>query len=214
MQETGLGEASGNDSTRGRERRLAHRITPTFRTAKLVAGDIEVPCIVRDASISGVMVQLFGAIPEAEAHVLELNNGERFAADPVWIDTRNAGLRFHDHIELNRLLALSMGKFPKRPLRVRTRAMANIILGEETFAAAIENISQQGARIACGTHLAINQLVRVETGIVPSLYAKVRWRKQPDYGLVFERLLEFEELGSFAAATLESDVPAAASKVA
>ena len=214
MQETGLGEAAGSDSTTGRERRLAQRVTPIFRTAKLVAGDIEIPCIVRDASNSGVMVQLFGTLPEGGAHVLELSNGERFAADPVWIDARYAGLHFHDPIELNRLLALSLGKYPKRQLRLRTRAQASILLGEETFPAAIENVSQQGAKISCNAHFAINQLVRVETGIVPTLYAKVRWRKQPDYGLVFERVLEFEELGSFAAAAMENDAPTAASRVA
>ena len=43
----------------------------------------------------------------------------------------------------------------------------------------------------------INQLLRVETGVVAPLYAKVRWRNQPEYGLVFERVLDFEELGDF-----------------
>ncbi|MGE3692754.1 MAG: PilZ domain-containing protein [Novosphingobium sp.] len=150
------------------------------------------------------MVQVFCAIPEARSHTLELSNGECFETEPIWIDENHAGLRFRNPIELSVLLAQSAGKFPKRQLRVRTQVGANVVVGDQCYAAAIENISQQGAGLTCDTHFAINQLVRLETGIVAPLYAKVRWRNTPDYGLIFERVLEFEEMGRFAATSTRS----------
>jgi len=45
----------------------------------------------------------------------------------------------------------------------------------------------------------MNELVRLETGVTPPLYAKVRWRSHPRYGLVFEHTFRLEELARISA---------------
>jgi hypothetical protein len=61
------------------------------------------------------------------------------------------------------------------------------------------DISQQGACIECEKWLAMNELVRLDTGVMPSLYAKVRWRDHPRYGLVFEQTFKLDELARISA---------------
>jgi hypothetical protein len=62
-----------------------------------------------------------------------------------------------------------------------------------------ENISQQGACVRCDAALAIAQPVRVECALLSPFYAKVRWRRSPLYGLVFEQRFSLEELARLAA---------------
>lgn len=180
------------------ERRGAQRFSLFVRTAKLVAGEQDHLCIVRDASVAGVKVRLFGPLPEHGELWLELANGERFEIELAWREDDHAGFRFRDEADLFRLVTIAQGAFPKRQLRLRTRIAGSIVTGDESFPVSFDNISQQGAKAACDAHLAIGQLVRIETGIVEPFYAKVRWRKRPDYGLIFEDILPFEALAKFA----------------
>jgi hypothetical protein len=182
------------------ERRGAQRFSLFVRTAKLVSGGAEHLCIVRDASVAGVKVRLFGPLPEARDLLLELANGERFAIELAWQLDNHAGFRFHDEEDLYRLVALSQGPFPKRQLRLRTGVEGLVVAGKASFPAKFENISREGAKLACDTHLAIGQLVRIETGLVEPFHAKVRWRRRPDYGLIFEEVLAFEDLAKFGGA--------------
>ena len=39
-----------------------------------------------------------------------------------------------------------------------------------------------------------NELVRIETAILPQTYAKVRWRDHPRYGVIFEQIFQLEDL--------------------
>ncbi|OZA93906.1 MAG: PilZ domain-containing protein, partial [Erythrobacter sp. 34-65-8] len=76
------------------------------------------------------------------------------------------------------------------------------VLGQK-HPAMIRNLSQQGARIECDVRLALIQMVRLESGYLPEIRAKVRWRRDSQFGLVFEDTFS---LGDFAqiAARLQS----------
>ena len=45
----------------------------------------------------------------------------------------------------------------------------------------------------------MNELVRIDTGVTPPLYAKVRWRSHPRYGLIFEHTFRLEQLANISA---------------
>jgi hypothetical protein len=45
----------------------------------------------------------------------------------------------------------------------------------------------------------MNELVRLETGVAPPLFAKVRWRSHPRYGLIFEHTFKLDELARISA---------------
>ena len=57
----------------------------------------------------------------------------------------------------------------------------------------------------CQAHLAIDQFVRLDIDGLPEIFAKVRWRRGGEYGLIFDTTLKFEDLAS-AVAKINADV--------
>jgi hypothetical protein len=73
----------------------------------------------------------------------------------------------------------------------------------------VENLSQQGARLECGSLLAIDQNIRIEApdpaGVMRAVRAKVRWRRERLYGVVFDDTFG---LGDFARLAARLQAPA------
>jgi hypothetical protein len=182
------------DGAAGAHLRASARYALLIRAAKLTAGDQEFPCIIRDASATGVKVRLFSPLPAQEGLAIELANGDRYPAELVWISDDHAGLRFLDQVAVERLLEESHAPFRKRPLRLKIALEAVIHSAGEAVGAGFRNISQQGASIECQKWLLVDELVKLETGLTPPIYAKVRWRNHPRYGLVFEQTFKLDEL--------------------
>ncbi|MFA7588424.1 MAG: PilZ domain-containing protein, partial [Novosphingobium sp.] len=125
------------------DRRAASRFTLLIRAGKLVSGDLELPCVVRDASQSGIKLKVFNALPSDGPIDLELANGERFSVEPVWARDGHAGFRFTDDVDLPRLLDAERGPFRSRKLRLRTAIQGRVGCGSQIHPATLENISQQ-----------------------------------------------------------------------
>lgn len=187
----------GNDG----EQRAAPRFTLLIRAAKLIIDhDREFLCVIRDASVTGLKVRLFNPLPvQYRSICVEMSNGDRYPVDLVWHKDDYAGFRFIDDIDVERLLDESHGSYPKRQVRLRVQLDAILHSGGEAVRVAFQDISQQGACIACDKWLLMNELVRVETGILPTIYAKVRWRSHPRYGLLFEQTFKLDELAHITA---------------
>lgn len=193
---------SGQDRTdapTGAELRAAPRYTLLIRTAKIIADGREFLCIIRDVSATGLKIRLFSDLPHARELAVEMVTGDRYPVDLVWQADDHAGLRFHQDMDVQRLLDESMGPFPKRQVRLQIAVSGVLHSGGEAVPVIFRNLSQQGARVECDKWLLMNELVRIETGITPPLYAKVRWRSQPSYGLIFERTFRLEELARISA---------------
>ncbi len=62
-----------------------------------------------------------------------------------------------------------------------------------TFAT-IQDISQQGAKVACTATFAIDQRVKLLADGMRDIHAKVRWRREGTCGLVFEETFQYGEL--------------------
>ncbi|WP_245647508.1 PilZ domain-containing protein [Novosphingobium lentum] len=181
------------------ELRAAPRFTLLIRAAKLIADGREYLCIIRDASATGIKVRLFHPLPTHRNLHVELGNGVRHALELVWSTQDHAGFRFCEEIEIERLLDESHGAFPKRHVRLRIALQATVHSGGDATPVSFEDISQQGGCIQCDKWLLMNELVRVDTGIMPPIYAKVRWRSHPRYGLLFERTFKLDELARISA---------------
>ena len=191
------GKVPPHQAEGGDDRRIATRFTLLIRAAKLVDGDREHLCVIRDASQTGVKLKLFHPLAASHDLVLELANGERFPVRPVWQADGHAGFRFIEDVEMARLVETRRGQFPSRRLRLRVDLPVRVVSGPLVAEAAMENISQQGAAIRCEEHLALDQLIRLEAAGRPPVYAKVRWRRTPAYGLIFEQTFGFEQLARF-----------------
>ncbi len=183
----------------GSELRSAPRYALLIRTAKIVADGREFLCIIRDASATGLKIRLFSDLPQARELTVELVTGDRYPVELVWMADQHAGLRFKQEIDIERLLDESKGLYPKRQVRLQIAISGVLHSGGEAVPVAFHNLSQQGACIESDKWLLRNELVRIETGVIPPLYAKVRWRSHPRYGLVFEHTFRLDELARISA---------------
>jgi len=154
-------------------------------------------CIVRDVSATGVRLRLFHPLPVQGEMLLELATGERFAIDLVWEREDHAGFRFVGDIDVHRFIN-EKGAYRKRSLRLSIRVPATVTVGDRAVDAMICNLSREGARIESDHLFARGQKLKVEVRGLPALTGIVRWRRAPDYGIVFQQLFTFEELAQIA----------------
>jgi hypothetical protein len=183
----------------GLEQRAAPRFTLLIRAAKLIVdGESEFLCVIRDASASGLKIRLFNPLPPHDSLAIEMSNGDRYLVEQIWSEGEYAGFRFLGDIDIERLLDESHGAFPKRQVRLRIHLDALLHSGGDAVHVAFQDISQQGACIESDKWLLMNELVRLETSVLPPIYAKVRWRSHPRYGLLFEQTFKLDELAHIA----------------
>ncbi|WP_340588313.1 PilZ domain-containing protein [Erythrobacter alti] len=180
-----------------RELRAAPRFTLLIRAAKLVTDAGEFLCVIRDASELGLSARIFHPLPRGNTMVVELQNGDRLDAELVWQKDDRAGFRFLQPVNVKTIIECP-SSFSKRPVRINVSAPARI---ESTFRsekAQIHDISQQGAKLACDGVFAIDEKVKLRAAGMRDTQAKVRWRQDGFYGLVFEETFQFGELARIA----------------
>ena len=185
------------------EQRAAPRITLLIRPAKLVTRQGEFVCIIRDISATGASLRLFHRPPSDPKPVLKTESGLRIAMETVWRRDRDAGYQFAEPVDVGGVVS-EPGRFPKRKLRLAIGIAVTLCAQGEQHPAEIRNISQQGARIACSARLALDQLVRIAASQLPEIRAKIRWRREEEYGLVFEDTFS---IGDFARLAASSQAP-------
>lgn len=208
--ETGLAQADDDQvpAAQGRdaEQRAAPRFTLLIRAAKLIVdGESEFLCVIRDASSSGLKIRLFNALPEHRELAIEMSNGDCYPVEQIWSEGEYAGFRFTGDVDIERLLDESHGAFPKRQVRLRIHLDAILHSGGEAVRVSFQDISQQGACIESDKWLLMNELVRLETGVMQPIYAKVRWRSHPRYGVLFEQTFKLDELAHLTASLQPSE---------
>ena len=181
------------------EERAAPRFTLLIRAAKLVAPEGEFIAVIRDVSESGISLRGFHALPGGEPLALELQTGERHALEKVWDRGFEAGFRFLEEVDIIRLVA-EAGRYPKRQLRLDLGFPVELALLGRRVRGEVVNISQQGARIICDELLAIAQPLRIVSDIFPEVRARVRWRRDGQFGVAFDDTFSLSQLAQFACA--------------
>jgi len=176
------------------DRRNANRVTLLIRPGKLIADGREFLCVVRDLSEGGVKVRLFQPLPEHREIAIEFDHGNRQRMQLVWQSDDHAGFCFIDDVNVDALIAAHNGSHPRRPPRLHVAVDAVLVTSGLRTPIVLRDISQRGASIECSGWLMIDELVRIESRVLPTLHAKVRWRRPPHYGLVFEQTFRLDEL--------------------
>lgn len=186
----------------GAEQRAAPRVTLLIRAAKLVSAQGEFVCVIRDVSETGVSVRLFHALPGCKDFALHMPGGAVYEISRVWEKGNEAGFTFAQPVAVNQLVNES-GEYPKRGLRLGLCFPVMVHMLSGSFEALVENLSQQGARMTCDRLLAIDQTVRL---VLPDgspkprdVRAKVRWRRDKYYGVVFDDTFTLGEFARLAA---------------
>lgn len=189
----------GAEEARGPcEERVAPRFTLLIRAAKLVAPQGEFVCVIRDVSATGISLRGFHPLPEAGPLAIELQTGETHAIEHVWRRGNEAGFRFLEEVEVHDLLA-DAGRYPKRQLRLGLSFPVTISSRLQLHRAELTNLSQQGARIECASLFAIDQPLRLISANLREIVARVRWRRDATYGLVFDDTFSLQQLALLAA---------------
>ena len=201
----------------GEEQRIAPRFTLLIRAAKLVSAQGEFVCVIRDVSETGVSVRLFHGLPSCKDYALHMPAGAVYEITRVWHKGNEAGFTFASSVEVAKLVNEST-EYPKRGLRLALCFPVTVSMLAGQFDALIENFSQQGARLTCDRLLAIDQNVRIQIpasggGKPREVRAKVRWRRDQQYGVVFDDTFTLGDFARLAArlqapALVEDDTPA------
>lgn len=198
----------------GAELRAAPRFTLLIRAAKLVSAQGEFVCVIRDVSETGVSVRLFHALPGCNQFALHMPAGAVYEITNVWERGNEAGFCFDQSFDVQQMISES-AEYPKRGLRLGLCFPVAVMTPTHRFEAVVENLSQQGARIACEGLFAIDQAVRIEMpgraetpgadDAMRKVRAKVRWRRGSHYGVVFDDTFA---LGEFARLAAQLQAPA------
>ena len=192
----------------GAEMRAAPRFTLLIRAAKLVSAQGEFVCVIRDVSETGVSVRLFHDLPVCQDFALHMPAGAIYEMTRKWQRDNEAGFAFHEPVAVEKLVNES-SEYPKRGLRLGLCFPVLVSTVSGQFEAVVENLSQQGARITCDRLLAIDQTVRISApglaGETRNVRAKVRWRRERQYGVVFDDTFT---LGEFARLAAQLQAPA------
>lgn len=197
--ERGRSDTPHDDARRDpSEDRAAPRFTLLIRAAKLISPVGEFIVVIRDVSSTGVSLRGFHALPDEGPLTLELQTGEIHAIEPVWARGTEAGFRFAREVEVRDLVA-EAGRFPKRRIRMRLEFPITVLTRLQQHRADLVNLSQQGARIECESQFAIDQPLRIKSADLPEIVARVRWRRDHTYGLVFDDTFSLEQLALLAA---------------
>jgi len=178
------------------ERRTAPRVTVLIRPAKLIADGREFLCVLRDVSNGGVKLRLFHQVPAHENLLIEFDTGERHRLRFIWRTGDLAGFVFVDDVDVARLIAVHQGDYPRRQPRLHVEIEATLCTSGLRVPIMVRDISQRGASIDCSGWLLIDELVRIESAVLPTVHAKVRWRRPPRYGVIFEQTFRLDELAN------------------
>lgn len=172
---------------------------PIIRTAKLVMAQGEFPCVLRDISNNALRVRLYGApLPaDGEPFWLEFGDGDRFEVSLIWSRDGEAGLAFARENELLSLIG-ERGRFKKRAIRLAVDLPATVRSMGRTIDVMIRDLSHEGAQIACDHMFSVDQPLRLNVPALGEVFAKVRWRRHPGYGLAFVETFRFEEIATVA----------------
>ncbi|MEM1052951.1 MAG: PilZ domain-containing protein [Pseudomonadota bacterium] len=190
------------DKPNSLQKRAPRRRALLIRAAKLVSSHGEFVCVLRDVSETGISLRLFHSPPTGEPIELHMPDGKSYALRPIWCEDFQAGYEFEHKVELSDFF-IEANQFPKRPLRLSLffPAAINSLAGPSN--GVIQNLSQQGACFSCEGMFAIDQNLRLECSEreigFGEVDAKVRWRRDSDYGVVFENTLSLEEFARLAA---------------
>ncbi len=204
MDHAAIRPESGNENvSESADLRRAPRFTLLIRSAKLIGDQGEFVGVIRDVSASGISMKLFHKLPGDASLGLELQCGETYQVRPVWERDGEAGFEFADTVDVEEFVH-DVGKFPKRGLRLNISIPVTLKTLSGRTAAVIQNISQQGARFETDALLALDQNLRIEGRGLGEFYAKVRWRDDAHYGVVFDDVLT---LGEFARAAARLQAP-------
>lgn len=181
------------------DNRAAPRHTLLIRAARLVAPNGEFVCVIRDISETGISVRLFHALPAGGPFEVQMPGGNAYEVETVWARSNEAGFKFSAPVDIAAIID-EAADYPRRGLRLEIQLPIRIMTLTQSGKGIVENLSQQGARFKSKELFAIDQTLRISGhDFLNDIRAKVRWRRDERYGVVFDDTFTLGDFARFAA---------------
>ncbi|UAK24135.1 PilZ domain-containing protein [Sphingomonas nostoxanthinifaciens] len=169
------------------ERRQATRHTTVFQVARIISGDRDELCILRNVSPGGLKAELYMAIAPGARVVIELKTGFRLDGTAVWAREPFVGVQFDAPVAIMEMLKRCAPDvlFDRgRPPRLETELPAMLRINGIETPTRISNISQSGMKIAVPHRLGIDTRCEVRLPVLGWRRACVRWSEPDEAGLM------------------------------
>ncbi len=181
------------------DRRIAQRFVTIYRPGKIVSGDDEELCLVRNVSVSGAMVQVSGSFAKDDRVVLYLKLEDPIEARVAWARDSFIGLEFDSGIDLaHRIGPDKPGTLRSRAPRLNVPAPARVQLGRDVMQVVTSDISQSGAKLCCAFDCPPGTQLRLTIDNLGTFPCVVRWSRNGVAGVSFLRPIAIWDLNGWA----------------
>lgn len=183
------------------ERRAEERHTSLLRVGKLVTGDEQHLCMIRNISSAGAMLKLYQPIEIGAAVEVEVTPDCPVEAQVIWVQDDLAGVAFSEKIDV--LAALRGGprtgpyRRVARTPRLRIRRPATMHTDEIEQQVMLCDLSLNGAKIETDAGLATDMEVALIVDGLPPLTGKIRWCHDFHAGMEFDIPVQMDVLASW-----------------
>lgn len=181
----------------GPDRRSSLRQHLVYRVAKLVNGDREILCVVRNVSKTGVSVRTFGEIELPDRMEVTLANGQGMPVEKIWQDGEVVSFQLCNPMPTETFLNPAQSYLHKRGLRLRIAEPVTVIDDWGAADGWLVDISVNGAKITVPKLLTVHHEVRLDIPGLGPVAARVCWTKPDTAGLCFNDSFSFSELAEW-----------------
>lgn len=183
------------------ERRGDKRFMSVLRVGKIVSGDREELCMIRNISAGGLMAHVYAGFEPEQPVAIEIRNGHVQTGRVAWFNEMMMGVEFNERIDVLDFLAteqesLLNGYIPRAP-RLHTQVQGLVRRGAEYLRIRMIDISQGGAKLSTSVPLQADDDVVLTLRDLPPIQATVRWSDEDRAGLSFHEFMPFETLAQW-----------------
>lgn len=180
------------------QRRTHERHSTVIQSIRIVSENTVEVCWVRQVTSGCAVADVSGNYALNEEVVLNLSNAKTVKARVAWVLNKTIGLKLREQDQLAAVVSgldAKGSQFSKYPLNFL--AEGSVSTGQEVHNVLIENISQTGIRILCGTVFPVGSALEINVPNLASETAIVRWSNAGITGLSFDSELELVRLRSW-----------------
>ena len=116
-----------------------------------------------------------------------------------WIEDGRAGIEFEDDIDIHALLAPNTARMTPRAPRLSIDGTATIKLRHDHIQVQVIDISQGGMKVKADPELEIGEDIVVEIEGLPVRAGVIRWIRDGQAGISFNRVMPLERVAFWAA---------------
>jgi hypothetical protein len=177
------------------DRRGGLRALSILRVGRVVSGDEDQLCVVRNISAGGVMFECLQPPPVGRHLIVELRSDKRMPGTVRWVREGKVGLQFDHEIDVEQMLREDRSPLLRhraRPPRFVRRGTMRLIVGGESVPAAIVDISINGARCHPELPVRTGEPVVAALDEVGAVNAEIRWVRGDVAGVRFEKPLPWK----------------------